>query len=97
MTEWGSKCKLYLIESSRNMQGQHISKQQQQRQDKGVIQINRRRSGQAASNQNQGNSPGSKHDYTETKKHGRQDNGRLNIQSPEKTESVCATFKVLLM
>ncbi len=32
-----------------------------------------------------------------TQKPGRQDNRRLNIQSPAKTECVCATFKVLLM
>ncbi len=83
-TKWGSTCKLYFRKRSRNSQGKYISKQQQQRQGKRVIQINRRWSGQEANDQKQGYSPGSKHG-----KQGRQENRRLNIQSPAKTESVC--------
>ncbi len=63
-TKWGSTCKLYFRKRSRNSQGKYISKQQQQRQGKRVIQINRRWSGQEANDQKQGYSPGSKHDNT---------------------------------
>ncbi len=51
-TKWGSMCKLYFRKRSRNSQGKYISKQQQQRQGKRVIQINRRWSGQEANDQN---------------------------------------------
>ncbi len=83
-TKWGSMCKLYSESVVETVRGKYISKQQQQRQGKRVIQINRRWSGQEANDQKQGNSPGSKHGNQE-----RQDNGRLNSQSPAKTESVC--------
>ncbi len=89
-TKWGSTCKLYFRKRSRNNQDKYISKQQQQRQGKRVIQINRRWSGQEANDQKQGNSPGSKHG-----KQGKQE-AKHSITSEDR-ECMCTTFQVLLM